>query len=121
KVDDGRSRRDKLPIRLLDNGKHLVKGAREIENGGHDATRAEAGVERAIAVVACQREIGDTVECGHPSRKNLPVRLHGNGTRGGTGAPEIGGHFASHAEAGVERAARLSGTELWSKEKSERQ
>src|SRR5262249_61150211 len=52
-VHDGRSHRDKLPVRLPDNRKYPVKIAREIESGGYDATRAEAGVERAIAVVAC--------------------------------------------------------------------
>src|SRR5262249_54020699 len=102
---DGRSHRDKLPVRLLDNGKHPVKIAWEIENGGHFATRAEAGVDRALAVTACQPEVEGTVEAGQPSDETLPVRLHGNGTRRGTGASrEIGGHFATCAETCVQPA-----------------
>jgi hypothetical protein len=60
-VDNGLPRRDNLPVPLYGNAKRLVSGAREI--GGHCATGAEAGVERAIAGVARQREI-DSADSG---------------------------------------------------------
>jgi hypothetical protein len=76
-VEDGRSRQDNLPVRLQGNGTRSAKRAREIERVGHDATRSEAGVERAIGVVTRQSDVADVVDEGQPGRDNLPVRLHG--------------------------------------------
>src|SRR5262249_26714460 len=72
------------------------------------------------------RDVGDTVDGGHTRRDDLPVRLHGNGTRRGVEAPEIGGHQAAGAEAGVEGAAafgrrRLTGDERRGQHGDERQ
>src|SRR5262249_53295291 len=124
-VDDGRSRRDDLPVRLQGNGKHGAKAARECEIASHGATPAEAGVERAIAVVACRRDVEDVGDDVHRRRENLSVLLYFNGTRRGT-APKIGGHRAPYAEAGVEGAiassrGSLSGYECWGEPHGERQ
>src|SRR4029453_3113459 len=73
------------------------------------ATGAEAGVERAIALVARQRGVKAGADVGRPRQDKLPVRLYGQGISLGVGKAllaetEIGGHFGTGAEAGVERA-----------------
>jgi hypothetical protein len=42
------------------------------ETSRHDATCAEAGVERAIGVAACEREVGELVDDGRSHRDNFP-------------------------------------------------
>src|SRR5262249_23414074 len=95
---------DVLPDRLHRNGRRLGTAS---ETGRYRATCAEAGVERAIAVEASQREVGEEVDVEGRSREDdLPVRLQDNGSHSVKGAREIdrGGHDAARAEAGVERA-----------------
>src|SRR5262249_41677052 len=114
-VDIGPSRHNDIPVRLHRNGKRQVIATREI--GGHFATRAEAGVERAVAVVTCQGEVvyERTVRWtdgykGFTHDDDLPVPLQSNGIRlrrHVIAAREIGRHFATRAEAGVERAVAV--------------
>src|SRR5262249_13940275 len=73
----------------------------------HDATCTEAVVERAIAVVTCQREPVTSDDIGLSGHDDVPVRLDGNGKRPVIAASEIRDHFAACAEAGVERAIAL--------------
>src|SRR5262249_58339031 len=79
---------------------------REAEIGGHFAICAEAGVERAIAVVAHQLEVVAPVDIGPARHDNLPIGLYGHRIRLGTD-PETSGHFAICAAASLERAVAV--------------
>src|SRR5262249_11173821 len=88
-------------VRPYGSGKPL---SGDSEAGYHFATRAAAGVERAVAVVACQRETDETVRNGPPSRDDFPVQLQGDGTCTVIRAREVHDYFPARAEAGVECA-----------------
>src|SRR5215475_4599315 len=77
----GVTRRHNLAVRLDRNGKcpGLRPPLAQGESGGHFATRAETGVERAIAVVAHHGKVIASFEVGVTTRDNLPVRLNDGG------------------------------------------
>src|SRR5262249_50446767 len=106
----GKPCHDDLPVRLNGNGTRVGRTRQGegrtrhgAESGGHRATYAEAGVERAIAVVARQCEGISSVGGGVPGDDNSPVRLYGHGIRLGKGVSDAGDYFATRAESGVER------------------
>src|SRR5262249_28761186 len=109
-VDEGLPLHDDLPVLLQGNGRRLkrhVIGAREI--GGHFATRAEAGVERAVAVVARESEVEASVDVstGRSRRHDPAVRLDGDGICLAIGTREIRRHLATRTEAGIERVVTV--------------
>src|SRR5262249_4743892 len=84
------------------------KAAPEI--GRNFAADAEGGVERAIAVETFQREGRTSAGRGGPTpHHKLPIGLYRYG------ACEIGGHFTTSSEGGVERDATLRLDQCWGK------
>src|SRR5207237_732351 len=69
----GVARRDELSVRLQDERKGLVVEA--ADGGGDLPPGAEARIERAVGVVARERERGAAGPCGVARRDELPIGL----------------------------------------------
>src|SRR4029453_3927584 len=117
-VDMGDPGRENFAVRLQGNGERHISDA---EISGHYAADAEGGVERAIAVVARQRELDASGESGRSRRNNFSIRLYDNAMCEVVVAAEIGDHLATYAEAGAGGGAGLTVTEGWREHKGERQ